>query len=45
MIYYPGAATGFQLTWPEVRNWRVFRTSDWGQYSASLWVDPTQPPK
>ena len=44
MIYYPGAATGFQLAWPKVRNWRVFQTGDWGQYWASLWVDASQKP-
>jgi ABC-type transport system substrate-binding protein len=39
-----GAATGFQLAWPAVRNWRVHRTPDWGQLWASYWVDQTQPP-
>jgi ABC-type transport system substrate-binding protein len=39
-----GAATGFQLAWPAVRNWRVNRTNDWGQLWPSLWLDDTQPP-
>jgi ABC-type transport system substrate-binding protein len=40
------AATGFQLSWPAVKNWRVLRapTTDWGQYWASLWLDETLPP-
>jgi peptide/nickel transport system substrate-binding protein len=45
MVYPVGAATGFQLAWPAVRNWRVNRTLDWGQLWASYWVDPTQPPR
>jgi hypothetical protein len=38
------AATGFQLAWPAVRNWRVLRTNDWGQTWPSYWIDDTQPP-
>ncbi|HLF77637.1 MAG TPA: ABC transporter substrate-binding protein [Dehalococcoidia bacterium] len=40
-----GAATGFQLAWPAVRNWRVLQgVNDWGQLWASYWLDETQPP-
>jgi hypothetical protein len=39
-----GAATGFELAWPAVRNWRVLRTNDWGQRWASYWLDETLPP-
>jgi hypothetical protein len=41
-----GSASGFQLAWPAVRNFRVLRapTNDWGQIWASYWVDETLPP-
>jgi ABC-type transport system substrate-binding protein len=40
-----GAATGFQLAWPAVRNWRVLQgINDWGQLWSSYWVDESLPP-
>ena len=44
VILPPGAATSFRMTWPAVRNFRVFRhlSSQYEHYR--LWVDETQPP-
>ena len=39
-----GAASGFQVAWPVVRNFRVLRTGDWGQVWPSYWLDETQAP-
>jgi ABC-type transport system substrate-binding protein len=39
-----GAASGFQVAWPAVRNWRVLRSMDFGQTWASYWLDTTLPP-
>ena len=36
-----GAAPGFQLVSPLVKNWLTLHTADWGQYWPSLWIDDT----
>jgi ABC-type transport system substrate-binding protein len=46
-IRWPGGATGFELTWPAVKNYRVFRslgTSIESRLTPYLWLDQTQPP-
>jgi len=43
-VGYLGAATGFQLAWPAVKNWRMFSGNDSSQVWASYWIDETLPP-
>jgi ABC-type transport system substrate-binding protein len=43
-VGYVGAATGFQLAWPAVRNWRMLSGNDSSQTWASYWIDDTQAP-
>ena len=43
-ITYLGSATGFNLAWPTVKNWRVLSTPDFGQLWSSYWLDGTLPP-
>jgi ABC-type transport system substrate-binding protein len=44
LLTYQGAASGFNLAWPAVKNWRVLRTNDWGQLWPGYWLDETLPP-
>jgi ABC-type transport system substrate-binding protein len=39
-----GAAPGFNLVWPTVKNWLTYHTQDWGQYWPTFWLDDTLPP-
>jgi peptide/nickel transport system substrate-binding protein len=42
-IRWPGGATGFQLVWPAVRNFGVYR-GGFRYFYTSAWIDETLPP-
>jgi peptide/nickel transport system substrate-binding protein len=46
-IRWPGGATGYELAWPALKNFRVFRGGDQQETVTQLttwWIDDTQPP-
>ena len=44
MFLQMGASSSFQLAWPVVRNWRVYRNTSGGDTWQRYWVDETQAP-
>ena len=46
-IRWPGGASGFELAWPSVRNYRVYRPGSQAinlTNSSTWWLDETLPP-
>jgi hypothetical protein len=44
MILPQGAANGFVLAWPALKNYRVWRSIGAGWNMYQLWLDQTKPP-
>lgn len=39
-----GAASGFNVAWPAVRNFGIYNGLSWGYLWQNYWIDETQPP-